>query len=113
MRKNPLLKILRITDVNKVFGEITKYVDVIKFHTKWAGTILGGTSLRLPASNSALASREARRRIVPGSPGWTRTSDILVTEILPLPKGPDYLIASKRRQVYSLYTFMTHRLVRQ
>ena len=68
MRKNPLLKILRITDVNKVFGEITKYVDVIKFHTKWAGTILGGTSLRLPASNSALASREARRRIVPGSP---------------------------------------------
>ena len=58
----------------------------------WADRVLGGTIRHLPASNSALASCEARRRIVPGSPDWIRTSNLLLTEIPLLPEGLDYLI---------------------
>ena len=53
---------------------------------------------------------------MPGSPGRIRTYNLFLTETLLLPKGLDYLIRAVREQrgrVYSLYTFMMHRLMRQ
>ena len=41
------------------------------------------------------------------SPGWIRTSNLLLTELLLLPRGLDYLITPPGRgRVYSLYTFI-------
>ncbi len=51
------------------------------------------------------------RLFLTGSPGRIRTSNLLLTEPLLLPKGLDYLMSDQKieTRVYSLYTFLLAR----